>query len=232
LVNKQGRTEDGQHRLWASYLSGSTFPSYIVCDVPEDPDLFVYIDDSKTRSAADALYTAGENGLSKMLASAVKIAWRYDNNAYAILKQPKIRDMTNPEILAYTREHTGLGEMAHTLMGTYGKALSVIGHKGVAAFFSWRVADAYGMPALDSFLVSLGSGALLEEDDPILAVRKRLVGEGTRDDELTVPLRLALLIKAFNMHIAGQMVGKRGGLAMRDNERFPRIEPPLAEAAE
>ena len=44
--------------------------------------------------------------------------------------------------------------------------------------------------------------------------------------------RLALLIKAFNLHIAGKKVS-RGGLHVKDNEKFPHIDPlPMADAAD
>jgi hypothetical protein len=231
LINERGQVEDCQHRAWASYLGGHSFPSYVVADIPFEPDLFAYIDDCKPRSAADALYTSGNNGLSPILAAVVKIAFRYDHQALAIMKQPRIRDMSTREILEYTRNNPGLGKAAHTLMGSYHRAALVIGNKAVAAFFAWKVISLYGEDVLDDFLGPLGSGALLSEDDPVLALRNRLIREGEQDDDLRQPHRLALLIKGFNMHMAGVKTGRRG-LYVRDNERFPRFEEPdVREAA-
>jgi hypothetical protein len=231
LINQQGRVEDAQHRLVACYLGNVTFPSYIVADVPVAADLFAYIDDSKPRNAADALFTSGNNGLSATIASTIKLAWRYENQAIAILKQPRIRDMTNMEILDFSRSNPQLGNAAHLLVGTYARAASVIGNKAVATFFVWKVNNYYGSDQLDEFMTSLGSGALLPEDSPILALRNRLLGEQDihlAGEELRAPRRLALLIKAFLLNLKGEKMGKRG-LSLRDNERFPRIEPPIEQ---
>jgi hypothetical protein len=88
---------------------------------------------------------------------------------------------------------------------------------------------------LDDFMVPLGSGANLAEDSPILALRNRLLREAEEDGTLNQPRRLALVIKAFNLHIAGKRVTGRGGLYVRDNEKFPRlddVQPDLQTAAE
>ncbi len=229
LINQDGQVEDCQHRAWASYLSGASFPSYVVADVPVEDDLFVYLDDSRPRNAADALYTAGNNGFSAIIASAIKLAFKYDNNALSILKHINIRDMTNIEVLNYARQNPGLNQATHSLMTNYQRAAAVIGNKGVAAFFAWKALTAHGHDALHDFMIPLGTGANLNEDDPILALRNRLIGDGSDDKDLREGHRLALVIKGFNLHIADQKVTKRG-LYVRDNEKYPRIDAPGAEA--
>jgi len=224
LIDTNGEVFDIQHRAWAGYLSGNDFETFIVTDVPANPDLFAYIDGGKPRSAADALYTAGENGLSGAIAQAVAIAHRYDNKALGVIKQAKIPTLTNPEVLSYSRQHPGLNKAAHLMFGSYGKAISVIKHKGVALFAGWQILERYGALELDQFMIPLGSGANLDEDDPILALRNRLIS--LEDDDLNKERRLALLIKAFSMHQLGKTV-PRSGLALRDNERFPRFEDIL-----
>jgi hypothetical protein len=232
LINQESEVEDGYHRLLASYFSGASFPSYVVSDVPVDKKLFVYIDDNRARNAADAIYTAGNNGLSAVIAAAVKIAWRYDNKAFALSRQPRLRDITNPEVLDYVQSHPGLGEAAHILMGTYSKAVKVLSNKAVAVFFAWKASEQHGFSALNDFLTSVASGANLDETNPILALRDRFFGIDESDEALKVPHRLALLIKTFNMHVVGKKLGKTG-LVLADNEKFPRFEDvkPMAEAA-
>jgi hypothetical protein len=241
LINQDGKVEDAQHRLWACYFGKVTFPTYIVTDVPVAADLFAYIDDNKVRSAADALYTSGTNGLSSTLAGTIKLAWRYDNMAIAIFgPQPRIRDMTNIEVMEYARNNPDLIAAAHTLGASYKRAARIIDNRPVAAFFAWRVIRHYGIERLDEFMDSLGSGALLTEDSPILALRNRLLTAReesfTKGEDMRAPRRLALLIKAFLMHVQGQKItGKKGtSLTMQDNDVFPRIEPDndLLQAAE
>src|SRR5262245_12811859 len=65
IFSDRGVVLDCGHRLWASYLSGASFPTYLVGDVAHDDALFAYIDNSKARSPADALASAGLNGMSK-----------------------------------------------------------------------------------------------------------------------------------------------------------------------
>lgn len=223
-----GEVFDAQHRLWACYFSGCTFPSYVIADVPEQVDLFAYLDDAKVRSAADALHTAGENGLSATLAAAVKLSFRYDAGrpALSILRQPSIRPMDNIEVLAYARHNPGLREACHDVVSNYGKAVDLIGNKGIAGFVAWKITVRHGRDALHDFMVPLGSGANLEEESPILALRNRLIEVAEADKDALRPLHvLALIIKGFNMHIQGYVMKQRNGkLNMTDNEKYPLFE--------
>jgi hypothetical protein len=233
LRNERGENEDGQHRLWASYLSQTSFPTFIVADVPDEEDLFAYIDDIKARSAADALYTSGLNGLSGTIATTITLAHRYEHDALSVMqKQPKLMSLTKKAVLDFARDHQDLSEAAHTLKTSYASAIKVIVDKSVAAFFAWKVLALYDAIVLGNFLEPLGSGANLADDDPILALRNRLFSSNRAD--LSKPHILALLIKGFNMHVTGQKIGKKG-LHLRDNEKFPRFEDviqPQADAAE
>lgn len=232
LINQSGETEDAFHRCCASYFSGANFPSYVVSDVPVDKSLFVYIDDNRVRNVSDAIYTAGSNGLSSIIAGAVKIAWRYDHKAFSLSKQPRLRDITNPEALDYVQQNPKLGEAAHIMMGTYPRTVKVLGNKAVTAFFIWRAFEQHGFDVVNDFLVPLGTGANLDETSITLALRNRLLQVDDSDETLKVPQRLALLIKAFNLHVAGKKLNKQG-LVLADNEKFPRIEDvaPMAAAA-
>lgn len=227
IFNVEGKGEDLQHRCWASLLGGVIFPSYIITDTPCNPDLFAYLDGAKPRNASETVYTSGLNGMSAAIAGASKLGWRYDHNALGVLKQPRMREMTNSEVLAYVRNHPKLVEVAHYLPSTHIRAMAEIGHKGVALFFAWRVCESWGVDTLDDFFTPLGSGANMEEDDPILGLRTRLQKERMKKDDLTQQHRLALLIKSFNMTMTGQKVGK-SGLYVRDNEKYPTFVKPGA----
>lgn len=234
LVNQAGKLDDGAHRALAAYFGKVTFRSYVVADVEVIPEMFAYIDDCKPRSAADALYTSGNNGLSGTIAQVVKLAWRWDAGALSVMsKQPRFQDATIPEVLHYASSHTEMRDAVHLLVSNFGKAANVIGDKAVASLFLWKASELHGIETVRPFLVSVGVGANLDSDSPILAFRERLRdSEHDEDDDMPKERRLALLIKAFNLHIAGKKVGQRG-LYVRDNEKFPRIDPqPMAQAAE
>jgi hypothetical protein len=224
VFNTFGKLNEGQQRCWASYLGKVSFPTYVVTDAPDEPDLFAYYDDNAPRTEGDALHTSGLDGFANPLAQAVHLAWRYENGILGIFKQPKVRKLNKREVLEYARSHPTLNENAHLVFPTYGKALSVIDHKGVALMFSDLVLSVHGPEALDDFLIPLGTGANLGENDPILGLRTRLL-----QNDVDKERKLALLIKAFNLHRAGKTLGKRG-LYVADNEAFPQLSVVGQEA--
>lgn len=227
VFNVEGKLNEGQQRCWASYFGKVSFPTYIVADAPVEVDLFAFYDDVKPRSAADALHTSGLDGFASYIAVAVQLAYRYENDALGVLKQPKIHKLNNREVLYYSRSHQSLTDAADLVLSNYGKAVSVIANKGVAIFFADRVIALYGDDALDRFLTPLGTGANLEEDSPILGLRNRLLSE----DKINKERILALTIKAFNYFRDGVKL-KKAGLYVRDNEKFPRLEPVKVEGTE
>lgn len=236
IFNTDGKPEDGQHRCWASYLSGSSFGTLIVTDVEPQADLFAYIDDVKPRSAADALYTSGLDGLSNHLAKAAQLAWRYQYNGVGVGVQPRtVQGLNHREVLTYVREHPGLNEVAQWVNTNYPDAIKMIYDRSVAFFFAWRVNELFGPDALEEFFLALSNEAALEPDTPVAGLASRLQrDQSTLGEKLKDGHRLALLIKAFGMHRAHKRVG-RHGLSMRDNEKYPRFEditPATSEAAE
>jgi hypothetical protein len=237
VFNEQSDLNDGQHRLWAGYLSGITFRSYVVVSAPVEENLFAYYDCGKGRSAADALHTAGMNGLGKVLARAItELAVRYDHDALGPVKSIRFRPVGHREVLDYAKAHPDFVQTAHLMFGSYLDAVRVIGSKQGAAFFAWLVVRAYGEAALDRFCKPLGSGANLAEDDPILAAREKLMLAAEDGTKMPSRTRLALLNKAFLMSVNGPKLARtRGGrvtaLSLHFDEPFPKIEPPIAQAA-
>lgn len=234
LINESGKLEDAQQRLYASYFGNVSFPSYVVADVPNEPDLFAYIDNVKARTLADGIYTSGGNGLSGQVAAAVKLAWRYDNNAFGIVDQPKIRDITVIEGIEYTRLHPDLHIAAQRVVTTYSRALAMIKDKGVATFFLWKALAYYPEDKVEDFMFALGSGVNLDEDSPISGLRKRLVNADSLAKEvLRAPRRLALVIKAFLMFLNDEKISPKKSkktidkwtISVEDNDEFPRLEP-------
>jgi hypothetical protein len=227
VFDEAGKMNEGQQRGWACYFGKVGFETYIVTDAPVQEDMFAYYDDVKPRSAADALQTSGLNGIATHISMATQLSYRYENDALGILRQPKIHRLNNREVLEYSRRQPSLTDVGHMIIATYGKAVTLIHHKGAAIFFADRVMTLYGRETLDGFMMPLGSGANLEEDSPILGLRNRLLGE----DRISRERCLALMIKAFNYHRIDRKLPK-GGLYVRDNEKFPRLEAAVEAPAE
>ena len=217
IFDTKGKMLEGGQRCWASYFGKIGFDTYIITDAPVEDDLFAYMDDIKARTAGDALHTSGLDGMSNHLAAAAWLAYRYEHDALGCLTQPKLsRRLNTREILAYSRAHPDLEKAAH-LLAAY-KAVAIIGYKFVAIVFADLVVRHHGENALDDFFQSLGSGANLDENHPILGLRNRLV-QGDCKREQT----FALLLKAFNLHLQDRKLNVKHGLYVRDNEAFPKI---------
>ena len=244
VFDRNGKLLEGQHRLLACLFSGASFTTYVVTDAGDEKDIFAYIDNGKTRSASDALYTAGSNGASQMLAAAVKIAVRYQAGGYKVGSLPRMPELEPYEVMDYIDRNSGMIDAAHKLVGNFKKGMKIIGHVGVATFFAWQVIERYGINVLDGFMTPLASGANLAEDSPILALRDRLRAAGDDESKITLQQRLGLLIKGFGMYYCGETVVLKGsrkrnapkqqeGLFLADNEDFPQFPAAedMAEAA-
>jgi hypothetical protein len=227
----------GHHRLMAAYLTSTAFRCYVVVSVPNVDNIFAYYDCGKKRTPADALHIAGWNGSGKWLASAIaNLAIRYDNGLLGVGKQPRAKPVNAREVLLYMQNHRDFRDAAQLMLGTYPEAVEVIRSKSAAIFFAWLVLRAYDEATLRDFCQPLGSGALLEEDSPLLAARAKLLAPEVKGNKMPDRTRLAYVCKAFLMHIAGQKMPRtRGGrvqpLGLEVDEAFPRIYEPLAEAA-
>lgn len=237
---KQGKPDDGYHRLLASYLGQHTFRTYVVASVPPIVNSFAYYDCGKTRTGADALHIAGWNSMGRTLNEVIKnLALRYDENKLGVGKQPRFREPNSRDILNYLEAHRDLREAAQTMLGSFPEAIEVVRSKPAAIMFAWLVMRAHDLATLQGFCQPLGSGALLAEDSPILAVRAKLMEAEDCNSRKPARMRLAYLCKAFQMHVTGQKMprSRKGAvqpLSLNVDEPFPRIDPPVpfSEAAE
>jgi hypothetical protein len=235
INSSNGVLGNGHHRLLAGLLSGQTFRCYVVVSAPSITNVFAYFDSGKKRTPADALHIAGWNSSSKALASAIaNLAVRYDNGVLGVGKQPRAKPVNARDVLRYMQHHGDFRDAAQLMLGSYPEAVAVIRSKSAAIFFAWLVLRAYDEATLRDFCEPLGTGALLEEDSPLLAARAKLLAPEVKGNKMPDRTRLAYVCKAFRMHIAGQKMPRtRGGrvqpLGLEVDEAFPRIDPPVAE---
>jgi hypothetical protein len=224
LISDKNVLLDSQHRLWASYLSGCTFPSFVVTDIPHVNNVFAYIDNGAARSPTDALYTAGLDGIANRVAAAVKIAWSYDgmDGCYFSMTGGEVRPrkLTPIEVLEYVMQNPTLPHAAHVQLAEYETATNLINDKGLAVFIAWRITDAYNDEMLEDFMVELCDED--SENTAIILLRKRLFADAQQEKSkrMRPSLKLAYITKAFNAWRLKQTLTR---LNLKSDEPWPKF---------
>jgi hypothetical protein len=237
IFDTDGNLDDGQHRLWAGYLSLTTFPTYVVSDVQPAPNLFAYIDNGRVRSMADALATAGHNGLSGLMTKVMKIVELYDADGYSSYgKARKMPKMSPMQMLLFSETHPKLDEAAHYVASDGESAAKVIAHKDVAGFMALKILELYDEAKLAEFFGDIAtSDPSVGPNDAIAAFQELMRKDREKKSErFSSQVVLGLLIRVFNAWLTQEPVKKLG---YRVTDSFPRIverQPDefTAEAAE
>jgi hypothetical protein len=232
IFTEDGVLRDAGHRLFAAYLSGASFPTYLVGDVPNDPTLFAYIDNAKARSPSDALATAGLNGLAKQIASIVSIAMHYDAHRYQASTKKSLEKVTPNEVVNYVTEHENLRLAARLMAGEYKSAQSVIVYKDVAAFVAFQILELHGEDTLETFMTELGDvNSEPTEGSPVAALQKVMEEDENSKEPMQKHQVLGHIIKAFNAWYLEEPVKR---ISLKVNETFPHfVAPqPIQQAAE
>jgi len=239
IFDTDGNLNDGQHRLWAGYLSQTTFPTYVVSDVPPMPNLFAYIDNGRVRSMADALTTSGRNGLSGLMTKVMKIVEIYDSDGYAsygkVRKMPKMSPM---EMLNFAAGHPRLEEAVHYVSSDGNGATKIIAHRDVAGFMALKILELYDEAKLAEFFGDIATSDPAAAPNDVVTAFQDLMRKDRdkKTDRFTSQIVLGLLIRVFNSWLIQEPVKK---LTLRVTDAFPRIRQPgevadeiTAEAAE
>ena len=232
LLFSEGELKEGAHRLWASYLSGSTFPTFVIGDVPNHPALFAYLDAGKPRSAADALATAGLNGAAKTIAPTVSMALQYENHCYTPSIKKPMAKISPMEVVRYAQSHENLRYAARLMAGEYKPASTVIGYKDVASFTAFQILELHDEEVLENFMTDLGTIPDEPVDgNPLDALRKVLDDDANSADPMKKHQVLGYVIKAFNHWLNNDSVKR---LSVRVNDAYPRFQAaaPTRIAAE
>jgi hypothetical protein len=207
-----GHLFDGQHRLNAVVTSGMTVPMVVIRGL--SPDVMPTVDAGAKRSYSDALKLQGEDNTSTLAAVARRaVMWERGmrTNTGAIRPTPV-------EMNAFIEEHPEIrasAELAARLASRESLPASVYGlcH--------------YLFAQLDSeqaswFLMRVSDGDGLSSSDPIAQLRGRITRLRVRGGRINETEGLALTIRAWNAHRAGETRTKlqmpKGGLT---NENFP-----------
>lgn len=213
---KDGKLNNGQHRLNAIILAGRSVRMHVVFG--EDRDVFDVLDTGSNRSGSDTLHSLGYKNTTT-LASAARL-WSIvtsenpngnpsvDNDEIRtiIAANPRLEDLTTP---------------AHRI----GKKLGTSGSALAAAFYLIDQKSPSNR-RLEHFIDKLSSGAELRAKDPILVLRDSLRAknlEARRDGTGRNARTCAATILAWNKWISGATASP-GSLRWSAGEPYPQPE--------
>lgn len=202
-----GNLIDGQHRLEAVIRSGVTIESLVVHGL--DPKAFNTIDSCRRRSVADTFAVGGDVNAVK-LASAARIVYDYFHSTpYANYR------FTNIDAEQTLADHPGLRESVSRCLHTGG----VIPNSIVSAcHYLFAMAD---KDRANEFVERLISGAGLNDGDPILLLRNKLIANRAAKAKLSNKYIMAVTIKTWHYFIRGESM--RYIKWDEEREAFPRV---------
>lgn len=207
-----GYLRDGQHRLSAVVASETTVPMVVVRGL--SPDVMPTVDAGAKRTYSDALRMQGEDNTAT-LAAVTRRALMWERGARTNTGSVT---PTPLEMNAFLAENPRLRTSAEVAAKLSSRSLLPASIFGLC---HWLFSD-LDPDAADWFLSRLADGDGLSADDPIAALRNRIVKMRVGGGRVNETDALALAINAWNAHRAGETRTKlqlpRGGLTP---ENFP-----------
>lgn len=231
LFSEKDKMLDAQHRVLAGIIAGVTFPSYVITDIEEIPNLFAYIDNNRPRTAATALQTAGYNGVAPVIAKIIRIGEEIRCGLYNPAGATRMWRFSPIDVLDLVPQYPNAQKAARSAASDWDTAVEFLhGRKDIVAYFAMRVIDLHGEDVADDFFEDLVDGERERtKDDPIGALRTLVEKDGREERPMKKHYMLAALIKVFNAWHKGVPLGRRWMLQV--NEDFPQFDEPVAEAA-
>lgn len=165
IISQSGKLLDGQHRLAAVALSGQTVRMAIAYDAPEDA--VSTIDTGRSRSNSDILTIRGIDGGHK-IAAATGTFWRMMVNAHPVAILPASYAMTIIERYPAFSTWTERVNKAAT-------ALRLVPNAGLIASLVYLTSVANREDLAERLFSGLSTGAGLQDGDPVLALRNRML---------------------------------------------------------
>lgn len=229
---------DGQHRLEACAASNQTFITYVGYGF--DPEVRHTVDTGIKRTYSDTLRMRGEKD-SNVLASVVKKAYLYHTgNAHLFEKK---RGATHSVLDEFFTRNKDLRRSAEVARTTHTEFKHSSGHElrqsvtGLAHGLFLKADEA----SVPEYFARLGDGALMEYNDPIMHLRRRIVQDLTKPKQPDGSTRktiqrvpdwqyLCYYIRAWNAHLVyhGLTDSERAQytfamLGPNDSKRIPSI---------
>lgn len=203
-LSENGRLLDGQHRLQAVIEASRPIKTYVAYNIDEDS--FKTIDVGKKRAGSDALKIHGCEKYLTLKAASLRIIHCLLNGSGTSLTMSHA--ITNTEIIEL---YESLEDCDYELnrAGKLKNAISLFGPGPVGAMF-YIFGDISPLDR-DKFFHKLNTGTSLEEGDPVLTLRSKIIRDKASGEKHRSAASLPLMICAWN--------------ASREGKRLTRLMP-------
>lgn len=189
-VSDEGIVLDGQHRLQACVASGITlYRTILVTGL--DPETQDTMDAGRKRTTADSFKISGLGNVN-ILASVARRVWMWDRGNYKFASTESPTTSELKEVLVKYPSLVRSAEVGARTNHSFNAANATAA--GVAHHLFAHLDE--GTAA--EFFAQVATGARLDEGDPILTLRNRLMREKARPYPLTATLSLAFFIRSWN----------------------------------
>lgn len=227
-VSKEGELLDGQHRLEACVLSGVSFETEMIVDLPAA--IMPTIDNGRRRSAGDAIHilTGGSAQHNAGIAASARQILNY------VCGFAPNQQQSTPAIIRMINRYPEIADAYRLGMRT--KGILTPGPLGAVLFLGQR-APTMGDRAV-AFVDGIHSGANLSAGDPRLAVREAFINRRTTAPGVRMPEPIWCFIataRGWNAFATGQELDR---ISVRKNAdgtwNIPDIigGPPRGEGVE
>lgn len=209
-IARSGKILDGQHRLWACVMAEVPFATLVVTGLEED--CFESLAEEKARSSGDVFGYHGVKNSNQVSAAVVMLYFHLGIGLDCIGNAAYYP--TREEVWDLYQKHSAVSNFANVPKG-----LRSLFSPSAINFF-WYVFDGIDRKLAADFFEQLQYGVGKNETSPVYHLRRRL--ETDRNSRAKLPRieKMAIFIKAWNLHLAGAPTRL---LRWSNDEGFPEI---------
>ena len=213
--DRDGNLIDGQHRLEALIEFGK--PLWFLVAYNCCSKAFATIDTGSNRRACDMLSIRGSHNCTA-LAAALTLLSRYENKKM----QAAGRHVSNVEVLELEENHPDMEKSVDLAQSHTGPKGFIRG--SIMAFVHYLGSRKHGEAKATEFLLAVCRDEPSSNDQPIRLLRRRLINNLASAGKLTKVDLAALVIKSWNLFVAGNTAAECGCLSWKSKvEDFPEL---------
>lgn len=197
VVSRDGPMNDGQHRCFAVIAANKSIKTAIAFGMDRPSRLT--LDQGRARRMSDYLDMLGYHDTTN-LACAAQYVWQYENHGVI---SPKMGSRaTKKEVMEIVDTRPAIIDAMKAIST---KKCGTLGNRGLFVFCRYIFAMKSRPDDADIFMEKLLGGASLEDGDPILYVRNRLIA-GHRSGTIRAQAKAELIVRAWNASRRGDKV--------------------------